>query len=71
MAFLETKPAMASMTIWGALATLIVQVLGLLHIDIAPEAVMQIIAGIGAGVAIVGRIRATKRIAPIDPASPT
>lgn len=67
MALFDTKPASSSVTIWGAGAALVSQLLMLAKIDIAPEMVMQVVGGVGAVVAIFGRLRATKRVGNPDP----
>jgi hypothetical protein len=63
------KPWYASRAIWGGLIALAASLVGLLGYTISPadqaaiaDLVLPIASGIGGGLAIVGRIRATRRI---------
>lgn len=67
----KTKSLFASLTIQGAVLSLIATLLAAFGINLAPEAMPElntILAGLGAVIAIVGRIRAKTLILP--PADP-
>lgn len=65
----ETKSVWASKTVWGGIVAFVASIAGIWGYAIAPEeqavivdAACSVAAGMGAAVAILGRVTASKRV---------